>query len=643
MRLWSPIDLTAAYRPVLFIDETDILVQNSVGLYEGRVRLPSYQNGRLYLTSHRICYVDIASPLTNSVAINLPDVKTIQYTAGFLKSSPKITIHFADTVSSASSPISPSSLNGTPQSRSPSESTVSLPNSTNFEALSPKQSTAGLISLMSWICPICSHSNNLPPNYRPNVSPIPPCTICGVKPPESVIQDALAETGANGMTESLASDDCSSISSSGVDQEGLACPKCTFLNNSAMRYCEICGTRLPTTAFNPSDYVIDKNFARRESYLPFKMGGSAQSSRNGLQEELPTLVKISFRNGGDKAFYDKTKEVLTERTWLKNLARAKQVEQTITITKNPVTEPVQQRPITPSFGIHGLQRMVERERMHNQDLMSSLDDLHSLMKKARDMVSLAEGFAIRLASSPGVPDEARRALRESSQALSLSSPIVTKEMAGGGSDQIYYGELARQLAEFLDGGVLKSEGGIATLFDVFALYNRARGISLISPKDLYSACSVFEELGLPFKMRRFKSGLTVVQETLKNDDITIRSLVDWVKTAEKKPSGEENGVTAQDVRQHFGWSVGVCVEELETAQDQGKLCSDIVVEGTRYFVNAIADVSWDWKYELFKEVEKRESLDAREPEKVHPEVSSDNPGESMEQVISSPHIIGRSA
>ncbi|KAK9355674.1 EAP30/Vps36 family-domain-containing protein [Lipomyces doorenjongii] len=638
MRLWSPIDLTAAYRPVLFFDETDILVQNSVGLYEGRVRLPSYQNGRLYLTSHRICYVDTASPLTNSVAINLPDVKTIQYTAGFLKSSAKITIHFADTLSSASSPISPSSVNGTPQSRSPSESTVSLPNLTNFGALSPKQSTAGPISLMSWICPICSHSNNLPPNYRPNVSPIPLCTICGVKATESVIQDALAETGVNGMTESLASDDSSSISS-GMEQEGLACPKCTFLNNSAMRYCEICGARLPTTAFNPSDYVLDKNFARRESYLPFTIGGSAQSSRNGLQEELPTLVKISFRNGGDKAFYDKTNEVLTERTWLKNLARAKQVEQTITITKNPVTEPVQQRPITPSFGIHGLQRMVERERMHNQDLMSSLDDLHSLMKKARDMVSLAEGFAIRLASSPGVPDEARRALRESSQALSLSSPIVTKEMAGGGSDQIYYGELARQLAEFLDSGVLKSEGGIATLFDVFALYNRARGISLISPKDLYSAFSVFEELGLPFKMRRFKSGIIVVQETSKNDDITIRSLVDWVKTAETRPSGEENGVTAQDVSQHFGWSVGVCVEELETAQDQGKLCSDTIVEGTRYFVNAIADVSWDWKYELFKEVEQRERLNAREPAKVHPEISSDNPGESMEQVLSSPTLL----
>ncbi|KAK9239800.1 EAP30/Vps36 family-domain-containing protein [Lipomyces kononenkoae] len=638
MRLWSPIELTAAYRPVLFIDETDILVQNSVGLYEGRVRLPQYQNGRLYLTSHRICYVDNASPLTNSVAFNLPDVKTIQYAARFLKSSPKIIFQFANTLSSESSPASPSSINGTPQSRSPNESTVSLPNLKNFRPSSPKKSTAGPMSSVSWICPICSHSNDLPSNYRHTVSPVPPCSTCGVKPPESVIEDALAETAVDAVTESHATDRSSSTSP-GEEQHGLACPRCTFLNHSSMRYCEICGERLAATAFNPSDYVLDKDIPRKESYFPFAVGGSTQSSRNGLQEDLSPLIKISFRNGGDKAFYEKAKEVLTERTWLKNLARAKQTEQIITITKSPAAEPVQQRPVTPSFGIHGLQRMVERERMNNKDLMNSLEDLHSLMKKARDMVSLAEGFAIRLASSPGVPEDARRALRESSQALSLSSPIVTKEMAGGGSDQIYYGELARQLAEFLDSGVLKREGGIVTLFDVFALYNRARGISLISPKDLYSACLIFEELGLPFKMRRFKSGLTVVQEMSKNDDVTIRTLVDWVKTAEKKPSGLENGVTPQDVSQHYGWSVGVCVEELETAQDQGKLCSDSVVEGTRYFVNTIVGFSWDWKYELFKEVAHREGLGAVHQGKGTLEIDYNDRGESMEQVTPSPILL----
>lgn len=35
MRFWRPIELTAAHRPVLYDDETDILVQNSVGIYEG--------------------------------------------------------------------------------------------------------------------------------------------------------------------------------------------------------------------------------------------------------------------------------------------------------------------------------------------------------------------------------------------------------------------------------------------------------------------------------------------------------------------------------------------------------------------------------------------------------------------------------
>ncbi|KAK9468715.1 EAP30/Vps36 family-domain-containing protein [Lipomyces arxii] len=588
LKIWTKIDLTAAHRPVLFPDETDILVQNSVGIYEGRVRLPEYQLGRVYLTSHRICYVDNASPLLNSVAINLADVKTIQYAAAFFKSSPKITLHMSDTAVNVSSS---SSVSNTPLSASPNTSMVSL-NSTSRATVATPIRTATPMSLVTWTCPICSFSNSLPTNYKPKISQLPACSTCGVKPPEAVIMDALA-----GMKVTDSQDESSGLAISPDEDKGLVCSKCTFINNSALRFCEMCGARLSTTAFNPSDYILDKEAVRQESYLPFTIGtANSYRTRLGYPEETPTYVKISFRASGDKPFFEKLQSVIAERQWLINTNRARQIDPVLVVNKiiKPESEVVNTGSAMPNFGIHGLQSLSELERARNKDLIGSLNDLHTLMTKARDMVKLAESFATRLATLPGVPDEARRALRESSQALSLSSPIVTKEMAGGGNDEIYIAELARQLAEFLDSGVLKHEGGIVTLFDLFALYNRARGISLISPKDLNRACAAFDRLGLPFRVRQFKSGLTVVQEASKNDEATVKSLVDFVKFAEK--SFEEAvyvGVSAEDVSAHFGWSVGVCVEELETAQELGLLCSDAIIEGTRYYINIIDSFVWD--------------------------------------------------
>ncbi|KAK7206643.1 EAP30/Vps36 family-domain-containing protein [Myxozyma melibiosi] len=606
MRFWTSIDLTAAHRPVLYDDETDILVQDAVGIYEGRTRLPDYQSGRIYLTSHRICYVDNASPLLRSVAINLPDIKAAQYSVRFLKSSPKITIEFADKSSSTStSPVYPSSASSTPNA-----SSASLP----APSAAASASNLSLVSSVSWVCPICSFSNPFSSNYRPDISPIPACATCGVKPPESVIKDALTE---GGITSGSASPDSTSSQSTSLtepDSDSIACPKCTFANNPALRFCEICGSRLRVSTLNVSDYILDKSVARKESYLPFSFSSSssgADSERSKyampVQEEVLNYVKLSFRGGGDKEFFERLKVVLTDKTWLQNAARRKQEPSVIVVNKTLMDNEMKQvdeepkPPATPTFGIHGLQRINEREREDNKDLMGSLNDLQSLMTKARGLVALAENFAVRLASSPGVPDEARRALRESSNALNLSSPIVTKEMAGGGSNEIYYAELARQLAEFLESGVLKNEGGIVTLVDLFALYNRARGISLISAKDLRSACDMFEKLRLPFKLRQFKSGLIVVQEAARADSVAIAMLVEWVKTAQKKPFEEDDGVTAQDVSQHFGWNVGVSMEELETAQEQGKLVSDSVVGGTRYFINTIVSFSWDWKLDVFKE------------------------------------------
>jgi ESCRT-II complex subunit VPS36 len=91
------IDLTTALRPSYLPDEVLLFVQDNVGLYQGYVyvtsvrwlctygpltafvcrnyKIPAHQNGQVYLTSHRICYVDNEDPRKNSVAIDLKEIE----------------------------------------------------------------------------------------------------------------------------------------------------------------------------------------------------------------------------------------------------------------------------------------------------------------------------------------------------------------------------------------------------------------------------------------------------------------------------------------------------------------------------------------------------------------------------------------
>lgn len=130
-----------------------------------------------------------------------------------------------------------------------------------------------------------------------------------------------------------------------------------------------------------------------------------------------------------------------------------------------------------------------------------------------------------------------------------------------------------------------------SLVDLWSVFNRTRnGIELISPLDFDKAAQLWESLHLPIRLRRFKSGLLVVQEKSRTDDKTIASLLSWLRQV--APIAEQQtehafgfGATAQEAAEHFGWSVGVATEELEMAEEAGALCRDQCIDGTRFWEN----------------------------------------------------------
>ncbi|KAF2395748.1 Vps36-domain-containing protein [Trichodelitschia bisporula] len=517
------LDLTTALRPSLLPDETLLFVQNAVGLYEGKFKIPQYQNGHAYLTSHRACYVDNAEPRKHSVAIDLKEVNRPEFYAGFLKSSPKVTLYAKPARFGARS-----------------------------DSFHPPSSNA------TWVCPICSFSNPVPSNFDPATASshtqIPPCLACGIKPPvHHVVKAALRQAPA---AESQSTD-------------RVKCPRCTFANHPTMLSCEMCEASLVT--------AVDRRLIE---------AGRAESPGPELKElslnEVES-VKFSFRDGGGGVFYERLKSALVQRKWLLQSAPP---------VPKPTPPPGVPDDSNRMVGIARLERHGQEVRQNNQLIIgNAFEDLEALMTSAKEVIALAESFSSR--ARGGETD----ALLQSASALGLTT---TKDVLN--SDSLYISELSRTLAEFLTDdakGVLRREGGIMPLVDLWAVFNSARnGIELVSPSDFQRAVEMWDKLKLPVRLRRFRSGLAVVQGRDRTDDKTIASLLSWLQTLHREAPPEEaswdwrlygRGVTAQEVARKFGWSVGVASEELEMAEERGVLCREHGLDGLRFWENWLVE------------------------------------------------------
>ena len=318
-------------------------------------------------------------------------------------------------------------------------------------------------------------------------------------------------------------------------------------------------------------------------------------------------VKLSFRGGGDKVFHERLKGAMLQRKWLlQNAPPIPRPDRSLGGTPERVLTPDVQLTGTHALersnivGIAGLERRGLELRKNNEMVLgNAFEDLEALMASAKEIVALAETFANK-APEDGT-EVANALLQESATALGM---VTTKDMLNpsAGSESLYLSELSRNIAEYLTDdakGILHKEGGIMSLVDLWAIFNRARGgVELISPMDFEKAARLWERLNLPVRLRQFKNGLLVVQRHDWTDDKTIAQLLNWLQELHMlPPRGEAHwdwetfgrGITAQEAAQKFGWSVGVATEELQMAEENGALCREESVEGLRFWENWIVE------------------------------------------------------
>ncbi|KAJ3222297.1 hypothetical protein HDU81_009996 [Chytriomyces hyalinus] len=520
----------ASRRPPLLAGETLLTMQRGVGLYDGASRCATFDSGACWTSSHRILWISDTDG--DIFALPLERIFSVAVAGGFGQ-------------------FMPAALKSSPKI------TLTLSNHLN-SSTAQLNSTASETSASNipWKCSICDAYN--PENIRI-------CAQCGVKHDPSTSSSASAQPAQS------------------LSASEKQCPICTFINHSDVFFCEACDSRFPST---PSTLNIESN--------AFGSKGSLQSASAGnAYEDDDLLVKLSFRQGGINEFAKALKAAISSKEWEKSQKSASESDGILPSSLESGTRSLNISSIG-GGGISGIIKKVDQtNQVLDKTLSNAFQDLDALMSKASDMTKLAQSISARLAAASfsntsgatSVDDPELIAFRSFLVDLGISSP-VTKEMTG----DAYTQELAKELSEFL-GKVIKRYGGIIALTDLYCIFNRARGVALISPQDLQKSVAQFEKMRLPFRMRKFDSGLLVVHSSDYSDDAIATRILNHIQSA-KVASGTEvwgEGLTSLDVASREGVSIVLAKELLLITEKYGLICRDDSVEGIRFYRNSFVE------------------------------------------------------
>ncbi|OSD03778.1 hypothetical protein PYCCODRAFT_1434166 [Trametes coccinea BRFM310] len=567
------VDGTIPVQALLYDDETLLSSQDGVGIYDGPQKAPHHQSGTVHITTHRIFYVDMAHPVSRSFAVDLLHVARTEYYAGLFTSSAKITLYFKPIGASVGDDLRP----GTSDQVSP-------------------RTTAGTVEF--WECEVCSNRNAI----GLTSSSAMVCALCGVPrssmkaPIDIPSRSSRSSPAPHSMSTSVPSSSINlaklSISNAGSPasaspEEGssdqIACTACTFLNNSLLRHCEICGTPLPKKSGLP-----------QLSHPPAKSAPTSRPTTPAVDEDdyadTPDkrMMKLSFRKGGDKPFYNVLKRSLLGKAWESKSSAMSAPDLT---ASGPSSRPLGRS------GINGILRSVETTANASQSNMEdALADLEALMVKWKDMVKLAQDLNDRLTAvsttapslMPGIqggpsatiptlstqavePEEATFIRSSLAQlGLQMENAPVTQDMVR--DEHKWYEELARELAGVLE-GTGRSEGmmrkrGIVGLDEVWGGWNRARGVALIPPSTFLQVLPHLPSFtNPPIRMRTFAaSGLSVLHTPPYGSAAFASRLVGLLTLAGPR--------TTVEIAQEEDLPIGLTQEMVDEVETAGEICRD---------------------------------------------------------------------
>jgi len=177
-------------------------------------------------------------------------------------------------------------------------------------------------------------------------------------------------------------------------------------------------------------------------------------------------------------------------------------------------------------------------------------------------------------------------IEELLQNIGMVSP-VTRLTAG----RIYYHQLARQVIDILlINNRLMKLGGMISLPDLYCVVNRARGTELLSPEDLFKACSMMNSLHLGIVFKSFPSGVLVLQLSSLTDDKLFDEIISAFFANDNGVTFPRQGVNISTAAMMLHLSVVVTKEVLLEAERRTILCRDENIDGLYFFVNRFMSI-----------------------------------------------------
>jgi len=314
------------------------------------------------------------------------------------------------------------------------------------------------------------------------------------------------------------------------------------------------------TSESGSMFKSAKTSIHLEAAAKDKPSGPKRSSSHNV-------VRFSFRVGGQEQFTKELNQVIAAKEWEILKAASNQSKKTAELAPRHV-------------GIGGIERkMQEKYEQTDQSINQAFKDLDALIEKAKDMVVLAEKFSSKLKDKQvSITDDETVAFKSYLLSMGIENP-VTRETHGSGAR--YHEELAKQLSNFLS-GFIEKEGGFITLTDVYCRFNRARGMELISPDDVFQAAQILEKMNLPVRLRKFDSGVLVIQSVSHSEEEMIQKTYSQVE--------EAGSLSSEELSQLLNMALTLARERLLLAEQAGKVCRDDSLEGLRFYPNKFVEI-----------------------------------------------------
>ncbi|THD23719.1 Vacuolar protein-sorting-associated protein 36 [Fasciola hepatica] len=307
------------------------------------------------------------------------------------------------------------------------------------------------------------------------------------------------------------------------------------------------------------------------------------STYSALPQSSENHVKLGFTRTGHREFERALQEVLAAKVWAASVIP---------------TRPGNSSRAYGSVGIGAIEKQQAARIVHtDKSLEEAFDDLNNLMSRAREMVALSRALAkksrvskggelttnetaeLRAAMlSMGVMDDSdvlnSRSSNETVRGSSAAAPTAS-------SSSSFHAQLAHQLSDLLTPLLTGRKGstgvGCVDLASAYCRLNRARGMQLVSPEDLLRSCHLLEREKLPIRLKRFPSGLMVLQLASENESETLQSTAALIQ--------ERSSLTAEELSRIVGVPLLLARERLLAVEEVGLVCRDDSLAGLRFYPN----------------------------------------------------------